>query len=147
MPRSLRLVLTATAHVATIAAACGSQAGPAPAPSSVPTTATATATSTTTVDPTGRWELTLDRGTERRVMIATMHLRTDGTIAGAVTSETAPMLTIRTGTVRGQTLSMRVAAEDGTEARLELVVDGDRVAGRWTKDSGDFLRVTGRRLR
>ena len=136
----------ATAATAAIAAivtvACGSQAGPAPAPA-----AAAGAVTSDTFDPTGRYELVAERGSERLVLEASLHRRADGSLAGIVSSPTAPMLTVRTGSVRGRTISMRVVADDGSEARVELVVDGERVTGRLTRDTGDFMRVTGRRLR
>ena len=132
----------AIAAIVTVAVACGTQAGPAPAPA-----AAAGAVTSDTLDPTGRYELVAERGSERLVLEASLHRRADGSLAGIVSSPTAPMLTVRTGSVRGRTISMRVVADDGSEARVELVVDGERVTGRLTRDTGDFMRVTGRRLR
>ena len=145
MPHLLSVARNAVIFATLVA--CGAPPAAAPPPAAMPGSAATVVTVDADFDPTGRYELMLDRGTERLVLVATIYVRPDGTLAGVVSSATAPMLTIRTGTIKGRALTMRVAAESGTEARLEMVVDGERVSGRWTRDSGDFLRVTGRRLR
>ena len=98
-------------------------------------------------DSTGNCELDMHNVRGRFSVTASIRRRSDGTRTGIMSGAATPMLTIRTGTVKGTVLTMRVAAVDNTEARVELTVKGDLVTGRWVRDAGDVMRVNGRRVR
>lgn len=133
------------------AAGCSRQpapaSAPAPTPAAVASSAATGQAAASAFDPTGTYELAMESIKGRFTVTANIRVRSDGTLAGLMASSTTPMLTIRTGTVRGNTLTMRVAADDASEARVELTVTGEHVTGRWVRDGGDVLRVIGRRVR
>ena len=147
----LRELVAAACLVPALACGKSSAPGTAPAPAAAPAATAATPAAASAApgafDPTGTYELQMESVRGRFTVTANIRVRADGTLTGIMSSTNAPMLTIRSGTVKGTTLTMRVAADDATEARVEIAVAGEQVTGRWIRDGGDVSRILGRRLR
>ena len=76
---------------------------------------------------------------------ARIEKKTDGTFGGNVTSDVTPPLPINWVKVDGKSLKLSVTGPDGTEAVINLTVEGDDVTGEWTMGA-DGSKVTGKKL-
>ena len=110
---------------------------PAPAPA-------AAKDSTKDIDPTGTYTVYLTAQGNAMTTTTRIDKRTDGTYGGTVNGDGIPPLPVNTVTVSGNKVKLSLTAPDGSEAIIDMVINGDDITGQWSM-ANDGSRITGKK--
>jgi hypothetical protein len=136
-----RILLAAAA--ATIASAApriiSSQAipdKPAPAPTAPD--------STKDVDPVGTYVVYLTAQGNAMTTTTRIDKKPDGTYGGTVNGDGIPPLPVNSVTVTGNKVRISLSAPDGSEAVIEMIINGDDITGSWSM-ANDGSSISGKK--
>ena len=142
MPRVL--VLAAAATLASAAPRVTSAQGGPDKPPAPTDTAKAPADSAKDIDPVGTYTVYLTAQGNAMTTVTRIDKKDDGGWTGSVTGDGIPPLPVTSVTVKGKMVRVTVTAPDGSEAVIEMIVDGEDISGQWSM-ANDGSRLSGKK--
>ncbi|MFI5231014.1 MAG: hypothetical protein ACHQSE_00755 [Gemmatimonadales bacterium] len=110
---------------------------PAPVP--------AASDSTKDVDPVGTYTVYLTAQGNAMTTTTRIDKNADGTYTGTVNGDGIPQLPVNSVTVKGNKVKLSVTAPDGSEAIINMILNGDDITGDWSM-ANDGSTITGKRV-
>ena len=140
------LVLAAAATIASAAPRIvSSQAIPDKPPAPAPATPAAAAVDTTKdIDPVGTYTVYLTAQGNAMTTTTRIDKKDGGGYTGSITADGIPPLPVTSVSVTGNKVKMTLTAPDGSEAWIEMMVNGEDLTGSWGM-ANDGSKITGKK--
>ena len=96
------------------------------------------------VDPVGTYYTNLTAQGNPISTTTKIEKKADGTFTGSVTSDVFPPLPVNSVKVDGNKIRLSISTPDGTEAIINMVLEGNEITGDWSM-GGDGSKITGKK--
>jgi hypothetical protein len=109
-----------------------------------PATPAAVADSTKDIDPVGTYTVYLTAQGNAMTTTTRIDKKDGGGYSGTITADGIPPLPVTSVSVTGKKLKLTLTAPDGSEAWIEMTVDGEDLTGSWGM-ANDGSKITGKK--
>jgi hypothetical protein len=96
------------------------------------------------IDPVGTYTVYLTAQGNAMTTTTRIDKRADGTYAGTVNGDGIPPLPVNSVTVTGNRVKLSITAPDGSEAIIDMIVNGDDITGKWSM-ANDGSAISGKK--